>query len=178
MNSGTPSVRSTIGNLFRQRLTAGHVRDHLGAQARRQAIESDEGHMRATDPGRRKLRPEGKYHQCPQRGHSIDEEVERLARGRIAPVHVLPHHQHRLPRGKSLDLRQLGMKHPFLALLRRQVKGRIAVPRGDRQQFRQQRNGLTEIIGSLGQDSFQLREPLLRWILAPEPAARSSWAIG
>ena len=40
-------------------------------------------------------------------GSSIDDQVERLARGRVAPVHVLQHHQHGLPRRQSLDLRQL-----------------------------------------------------------------------
>ena len=62
--------------------------------------------MGAPDPGRRELRPEGEDHQHPQRGHPIDEEVERLARGGIAPVHVLPHHQHRLTCRQSLELRQ------------------------------------------------------------------------
>jgi hypothetical protein len=68
------------------------------------------------------------------------------------------------------------VKRLLLALLRGEIERRIAVARRDRQQVRQQRNGLTEIIGSLGQDCLQLGEPLLGGILAPE-ACRSSWAM-
>jgi hypothetical protein len=124
--------------------------------------------MRAPDPGRRELWPEGEDHQYPQRGHPINEKVEGLTRGGIAPVHVLPHHQHRLTRHQSFELRQLGVKRLLPALLGREIERRIAVARRDRQQVRQQRNDLAEIIGSLGQDCLQLGEPLLGRILAPE----------
>ena len=70
----------------------------------------------------------------------------------IAPVHVLPHHQYRLSGRQPLDLRQLGVKRLLLALLRREIERRIAVACRDRQQVRQQRNGLAEILGSFGQD--------------------------
>ena len=73
-----------------------------------------------------------------------------------------------MTRRQSLELRHLGMERLFLALLRGEVQGRIAVARWDRQQVRQQRNGLAEIIGPLGQDCLQLGEPLLGRILAPE----------
>jgi hypothetical protein len=78
----------------------------------RQAIEREHRHMWAADPGRRKLWPEGEDHQHPQSGHPVDDEVEGLARGRVAPVHVLPHHQHWLPRlwrdqGKRDEARDL-----------------------------------------------------------------------
>ena len=95
-----------VGDLLGQRLAAGHVRDHLGALPGRQAVEREQRHVRTADPGRRELRPEGDDHQDRQRGHPLDEQVERLARGRVDPVHVLEHHQHRLTRRQSLDLRQ------------------------------------------------------------------------
>src|SRR5215468_8713750 len=121
--------------------------------------------MWAPDPGRRELRPEGEDHQHPQREYPIDEEVEDLARGGIAPVHVLPYHQHRLTRRKSLDLRQLGVKRLLLALLWSEVQGRIAVAGRDREQVRQQGDGLTEIIGPLRQHSLKLGQALLLRIL-------------
>ena len=60
------------------------------------------------------------------------------------------------------------MKRLLLALLRGEIERRIAVAGRDRQQVRQQRNGLTEIIGPLGEHCLQLVEPLLGRILAPE----------
>src|SRR5215469_8606280 len=83
--------------------------------------------MWALYPGRNKFRPEGEDHQHPQRGHQVDEEVEGLARGGVAPVHVLPHHQHGLPRCQSLDLRQLSVKRLLLALLRGEIERRGTV---------------------------------------------------
>jgi hypothetical protein len=123
--------------------------------------------MWAADPGRRKFWPEGEDHQHPQPENPIDEKVEGLARGGIAPVHVLPYHQHRLTRRQPLKLCQLGMKRLLLELLRSEIERRIAVAGRDRQQVREQRNGLTEIIGTLGQDCLELGEPLLGGILAP-----------
>jgi hypothetical protein len=59
------------------------------------------------------------------------------------------------------------MKRLLLELLRSEIERRIAVAGRDRQQVREQRNGLTEIIGTLGQDYLELGEPLLGGILAP-----------
>jgi hypothetical protein len=131
-----------LGNLLGQRLAAGHIGDHLGALPARQAIQRQHRHLGAADPGRRELRPEGDDHQHPQPGHPIHEKVEGLARGGIAPMHVLPYHQHRLTRRQPLELCQLGVKRPLLALLRREIERRIAVACRDRQQIGQQRNGL------------------------------------
>jgi hypothetical protein len=91
-------------------------------------------------------------------------------------VRVLDHHQHRLARRQSLELREKRLERLLLALLRRQVEVRIAVACWGRQQVRQQRNGLTEIIGSSGQDCLQLGEPVLGRILTPE--ARDPFELG
>jgi hypothetical protein len=48
-----------------------------------------DGREQITGFGARELRPEGDDHQHPQRGHAVDEKVERLPRGGIAPVNVL-----------------------------------------------------------------------------------------
>ena len=93
--------------------------------------------MGTPDPGRRELWPEGEDRQHPQRRRPVDEEVQQLARGGVAPMQVLPHHQHRLTCRQSLDLRHLGVKRLLLALLRGEIEGRIAFARRDRQQVRQ-----------------------------------------
>ena len=49
--------------------------------------------VRPSDPGRRKLRPEGEDDQDPQGGDPINEQIEGHARSGIAPMHVLEHHQ-------------------------------------------------------------------------------------
>ena len=79
---------------------------------------------------------------------------------------VLKRHQHRLPCRQSLDLHQLGMERLLLALLWGEVQGRITVAGRDREQVREQGDGLAEIIGALGQDGLQLGKPLLVRILA------------
>ena len=57
------AIDDLVGDLLGQGLAAGHVRDHLGALPGRQAVETEQGHVRAADPGWRELRPEGDDHQ-------------------------------------------------------------------------------------------------------------------
>jgi hypothetical protein len=54
-------------------------------------------------------------------------------------------------------------------LLRGEVERRVAIADRERQQRREQRSSLAEIIRCLGEHCFQLVEPLLGRVLAPEP---------
>jgi hypothetical protein len=54
-------------------------------------------------------------------------------------MHVLVHHQERVPCGQALDLRGERSKRLLLALLRRKVERRIALATGDREQVGEQR---------------------------------------
>ena len=81
-----------------------------------------------------------------------------------------PYHQHGLPRRQALDLHQLGMERLLLALLCGELQGWIAVAGWDREQVCQQGDGLAEIIGTEGQNGFQLGKPLLGRILAAKPS--------
>jgi hypothetical protein len=95
-------------------------------------VEIEHGHMRTADPRWRELRPEGEDHQDTQRGHPIDEQLKRLLRGWVAPVDVLPHHQHWLLRCQSFDSGQLGVKRFLLALLGSEVQWWVALAGWDR----------------------------------------------
>jgi hypothetical protein len=84
-------------------------------------------------------------------------------------MRVLEQHQHRRSRRQPFDLRHQCPQCPLLLLLRGEVERRIALAGGDRQQCREQRRGLAEIVGRLRQHRLELVEPLLGRILAPEP---------
>ena len=63
--------------------------------------------MWTADPWYRELWSERDNHQDPQRRHAVHEQIERLARGWVAPVYVLVHHQHGLSRSQCFDLLHL-----------------------------------------------------------------------
>jgi hypothetical protein len=52
-------IDDLVGDLLGQDLAAGDVRDHLGAQPARQAIKTDQRHLRTSDPGWYEFWPEG-----------------------------------------------------------------------------------------------------------------------
>jgi hypothetical protein len=108
--------------------------NHLGPLLGSQAIEIEHRHLWTPQPRWRELRPESKDHQDPQRGNAIDQQIERLARRRVAPMDILEYHEYRLPRGKALDLGQLRVQRLLLSLLGRQVKSRIRLAGRNREQ--------------------------------------------
>jgi hypothetical protein len=101
--------------------------DHLHTSRGWEPVEIEHGYMWTADPRWRELRSESNDDKDAQRRNSLDEQVKRLPRGRIAPVYVFPHDQHRFMRRQPLDLRQLDVKCLLLALLRREIEGWIAV---------------------------------------------------
>jgi hypothetical protein len=64
------------------------LRDHLGAEPARQAIETDQRHLRAADPRRREFRPEGDDRQQRQAWRRLDDQVEQFERRGIGPMRV------------------------------------------------------------------------------------------
>ncbi|HTR14420.1 MAG TPA: hypothetical protein VMI72_14495 [Roseiarcus sp.] len=121
-----------IGDNLRQSLAASDMGDHLAASSRRQAIEAEKAHMRSADTGRAELRPEGNDRQDSQRRNAVDQEIERFARGRVAPMDVLEHHQHRLARRQPLDLGDLSLKRLLLSLVWTEGERRVASARWNR----------------------------------------------
>src|SRR5215469_3894073 len=81
-------------------------------------------------------------------------------------MHVLPHHQHWPLRRQSFDLSQLRMKRLLLSLLGGEMERRVAIAYLDRQQVGQRWDGLAKVVSALREHRLQLREPLLRCILA------------
>jgi len=112
------AIDDLVSDLLGQWLAAADVGDHLGALPGRQAVEAEQRYLWTADPWRREVGPQGEDQQDPQNGNPIDEQVERLSRGGIAPMDVLEHHQHGLTRGQPFDLDELGAKGLLLALRR------------------------------------------------------------
>jgi hypothetical protein len=76
----------------------------------------------------------------------INDQIEQLQRGGVDPVHVLTDHHRGLPRSQPSDLRDQCFERPLLTLLRAKVEGGIATLGRNRQQLRQQRSSLVEIV--------------------------------
>ena len=137
INSGTPSVRSAICSEISlgsalppvtwRMISAPYRR---GSRLRVSIVTWGRPIQGGVNSGRKV-----KNHEHTHRWQPIDQEIEGLASGGITPVHVFPHHQHRLTCGQTLKLRQLGVKCLLLALLRGEFNRRIPVARWDRQQI-------------------------------------------
>src|SRR6266404_4749995 len=161
-------IDDMFGDLLGQRLASGHPQDHLGALSRGQTTEADLCHVRAPDPGRRELWPEGDDQQGPEGGHPVDDEVQQVERGGVDPVHILEHHQYGPTRRQSLELGQEGPKRILLALLWREAERWIAIADRHGQQVRDQRDGLAEVNVCLRKQCLELVQPLLVRIVTPE----------
>jgi hypothetical protein len=83
--------------------------------------------VRPTGPRRGELGAEGNDQQKRQVGRKVDEQVQQLERSGIAPVGVLEHHQHRLPRRQPRHLSYQRLRRPLLLLLRGEVEQRVAL---------------------------------------------------
>ena len=130
-----------VHQFCRQRF-AGDAFDHRGALLPVEAIQGHQRHVRAPKPGRRKFRPEGNEAQDRKLGQAIDDQVEQFAEGRVDPVDILDHHQHRADGGQRRQLTDERGECPLLALLRGQVFGRDDRGSAYRQQIGKQSDGL------------------------------------
>jgi hypothetical protein len=143
------AINNLVDDFLGQRFAASHMADDINALFGRQPAEAEEAHVRTADPWQRKFWSKGDDHQNPSRRDPIDGQVKRIPRRGVAPMHVLPHHQHRLLLRWSLELRQLQLKRLLFSLLRGEVQQRIAVPGRDRQQLCEQGDDLTEVASRL-----------------------------
>jgi hypothetical protein len=86
-------------------------------------------------------------------------------------MHILEHHQRRLPRRQPFDLRHQRLQCFLLLILRGEVEPRVALGGRQRQQSREQWGGLAEIARRLGEHRLELVEPLIGGVIAPEPGS-------
>ena len=158
-----------LQHLGRQRLAARHPLGHGRDLALVQPVEREQADVGEADPGRPELGPEGDQHEHPRARDAVDDQVEQLERGRVAPVHVLVQRQHRLPRREPLELREQRREGPLLAPLRAQRQRRVAAAGRDRQQVRQQGRHRPDIVGREREQRLELVELPLRRVVAREP---------
>ena len=124
--SGTPSVRSRISSMMSGTSGAGGERPH-----QRLAVASAEprqGHRRDAPgrPARLELGPERRDQQHRQAVDARDRAVQQFARGRVHPVKILEHHQHRPAPREVFEQPHQRVEHLLLAALRRQLLNAIA----------------------------------------------------
>jgi hypothetical protein len=86
--------------------------------------------------------PAGQQHQHARARDPVEREADQLQRGRVDPVRVLEHHQHRPVACQPERLLDEGGERADAPLLRGQVKRRVAVARLDPEQCGDERHGL------------------------------------
>ena len=69
-----------------------------------QAIEPQHCYVRLAGPGRLELGPKRHDQQHRQTADPLDSEVKQFARGRVDPMRVLEHHDHRLLSRQAFEL--------------------------------------------------------------------------
>jgi hypothetical protein len=79
--------------------------------------------MRLTSPGRCKIRADRGDQQDRQAFDPDDNAIEQLTRGRVNPMQILEHHQHRLSAGEGFELAQQCLERQLLLALRRKLQG-------------------------------------------------------
>ena len=114
-----------LDDLRGQGLAVGDLADHLHGLALGQPVQRDLGEVRAPRPGRAEVGPKGPQRQDAGGGALIDQEGEQLQGGRIDPVQVFHHKEHRLLGGNAQQDRQQGVQGLLLLLLGRHGQGRI-----------------------------------------------------
>ena len=124
--------------------------------------------MSVAGPGRRELRARGDQQQHGQGLHPFDGALEELGRCRVEPLAVLQHHEHRLVSGKTAQADPAGPQSSVPLALRRHVQRRIAPPRRDGEQCREQRRHLGRVVCGLAQQRLQLVELALGRIVGLE----------
>ena len=124
--------------------------------------------MRAPRPGRAEVRTKGAQRQDAGRGALIDQEAEQFQRGRIDPVQIFHHKEHRLLRGDAQDDRQEGVQGLLLLLLGRHRQGGIVGTERQGEEGGKEGHGLRQRQAILHQEAFQFAELLRRGLLPLE----------
>jgi hypothetical protein len=156
------------GDLVRQGLSPDDPVDQSGALTPAQPPQREGAYLRATGPRRRKLRSKRDDGQHRQALRALHRQAQELLSGRVDPLHVLVHHQHRLLRRQPCELIQQRFERQLLLALRRQVQRRVAFAGRNPEQRRDQRHGSIELVRAAGQEALELGEPRLGRIVALE----------
>src|SRR5215470_8939280 len=125
--------------------------------------------MRPVQPRGFELGPERDYEQDARGLDSRDRQIDRLQGRRVDPVRVLEDHEDWLAGCETDHLIGQGCKRPLLLPLRGDPKGRIPVPRWDRQE-RSEEGANCSDLGHRPPDHYlQLVEFRFRRLLTLEP---------
>ena len=159
-NSGTPSaLRDDLAEQRLGRPPAGRqpVDDRLrGGPA--EPVEGERRGVRVAVPGRPELGPVGHDQQHRQALDPLHREVEQLERGRIDPMRVLEHHQHRASRRQPLELGEERPEGAGLLLLRRQGRQREAALGRQREELGEEGGDLGHVGDRAGEQRLELGE--------------------
>ena len=92
----------------------------------------------------------------PKLRQTLHHNREQLQRGRVDPMGILEHHQHRLARREALELPPKRRQRCLLALLRAQFRQGVALARRQRQKVGQNRDRMHRINAGLHEQGFEL----------------------
>src|SRR5215831_5169561 len=120
-------------------LPASEISDHRGGFVAPKSIDLDHCHVRLIEPWWKKLGPEGDQQEHRSRPDRLDKTIRCFQRGRIDPMCVLDYEENRLSAGKGQNLTGQSFDREIFLPSRRQVQGRIASVRWNRQQGRIER---------------------------------------
>jgi tetratricopeptide (TPR) repeat protein len=87
-----------------QRLVADDALDHGDNFALAKPIDGEECHIRSSDPGRIKIRPECHDQQHTKTADPVDDPTEHFQARRVGPMRILEDHQHRILACQRLSL--------------------------------------------------------------------------
>src|SRR5262245_26915527 len=124
------------------------------------------GEVRAPRPGWAETGPKSAQRQDAGGGALIDQEAEKLQRGRIDPVQIFHDKEHRLLRGNAPQDRQQGVQRLLLLLLRRYGQGGIVRRQREREERGQEGYRLRQRQAILYQEPFEFANLLLWGLLA------------
>ena len=140
-NSGTPSVLATIAATVSAdspcEAAIPATSSAHSARPRRPSVSSVE--CGRAEPGRREIRPRGDQDEQAAPPDAVGHARHHFERGRVDPVRVLHHEQHRLASPSGRSRRPAGQSSPAFAAPGSATSIRAA-PVGIDKQFRQQRD--------------------------------------
>ena len=105
----------------------------------------------------------------PKLRQTLHHNREQLQRGRVDPMGILEHHQHRLARREALELHHERRQCRLLTLLRTQLGQAVAVAERQRQKVGQSRHHTVYVNAGLQEQSFKLGKLLRRRLASLEP---------
>nr|WP_307959287.1 hypothetical protein [Sinorhizobium medicae] len=124
--------------------------------------------MRMAHPGWQKLGAKCDEHQHRRTLHAFNNKIQQFQQGRICPMHIFVHSEDRLMRRESNELIDQYIQRPLLLPVRAQLQRLIATVRRNRQQRREQRGRVGDIVGRLREQRLELAQFHCRGIVRGE----------